>query len=467
MLWGTYNKVLGNLCRSSICRVCNNQMNSLDPIWWAIKKTTTNGAVLQLQTTKVDSAVSKMTNALQTRKTRIIQCQEMDDHNNITISHSIQGGLEGGRWGMRRTRMPVHIYVFRLLSIRRETQWLKRGLHIIEIFLSPNDATNMILIVTATLMLDSKNSDVICYSNSILQVIASCTHLMEFFLSPPSKDHRRYTPYYKFANVIHSMITGGPDVVNPYNFVEIFKSNHKSFGANECTYILWHILWYWCIVILFFHVELSYCCAVELRCCCIVILFCRVVLSCCYIVILSCCCINMTTHVALSYCCIVAVQYFHIVILFSCIVLSYCCVVVLWHCHIVILFFLSYCSVVLMMFLLLIVMLLSANDSFCFANHQRTCMSTCWHWKNACLQNSNQRTGHQTLLLLVRGLWWDSTQLDVNFLGYVWLGTNHANCYMLKMHLCYYNGNTIQQTSDAISRHTTGGNRDEPEVHTQ
>ncbi len=32
-----------------------------------------------------------------------------------------------------------------------------------------------------------QNSDAICYSNSILQVIASCTHLTEFFLSPPSK----------------------------------------------------------------------------------------------------------------------------------------------------------------------------------------------------------------------------------------------------------------------------------------
>jgi ubiquitin C-terminal hydrolase len=83
-----------------------------------------------------------------------------------------------------------------------------------------------------------QNSDVICYLNSILQVIASCTHLTEFFLSPPSNDHQGFTLYYKFANVIHSMITGRPDVVNPYNFVEIFKSNHKSFNANECTYIL-------------------------------------------------------------------------------------------------------------------------------------------------------------------------------------------------------------------------------------
>ncbi len=77
----------------------------------------------------------------------------------------------------------------------------------------------------------------------------------------------------------------------------------------------------------------------------------------------------------------------------------YCHIVVLLYCDIVML---SYCSVVLMMFVLLFVMLLSANDSVYFAKHQRTCMSTCWHWKNACLQNSNQQTGHQMLQLLVR-----------------------------------------------------------------
>jgi hypothetical protein len=58
--------------------------------------------------------------------------------------------------------------VFRVLSIQRETQRLKRGLHIIEIFPSPDDATYILMIVTAMLMLDSKNFDLICYSNSIL-----------------------------------------------------------------------------------------------------------------------------------------------------------------------------------------------------------------------------------------------------------------------------------------------------------
>jgi hypothetical protein len=46
--------------------------------------------------------------------------------------------------------------LFRVLSIQRETQRLKRGLHIIKIFLSLNNVTYMILIVIAMLMLDFK-----------------------------------------------------------------------------------------------------------------------------------------------------------------------------------------------------------------------------------------------------------------------------------------------------------------------
>ncbi len=57
---------------------------------------------------------------------------------------------------MRRNRMPIRLNMFRVLSIWRETQRLKRGLYIIEIFPSPDNATYMVLIVTAMLMLDSK-----------------------------------------------------------------------------------------------------------------------------------------------------------------------------------------------------------------------------------------------------------------------------------------------------------------------
>ncbi len=93
------------------------------------------------------------------------------------------------------------------------------------------------------------NSDVICYSNSILQVIASCIHLTEFFLSPPSKEPRHFRLYYKFANVIHSMVTSEQDVVNPYEFVDIFMSYHKNFVANECTYCHIVVLLYCDIVV--------------------------------------------------------------------------------------------------------------------------------------------------------------------------------------------------------------------------
>jgi hypothetical protein len=120
-----------------------------------------------------------------------------------------------------------------------------------------------------------QNSHIICYSNSILQVIAGCTHLTEFFLSPPREDHQHFRQHYKFANVIHSMITGRPDVFNPYIFMDIFKYNHKRFDANECTYILDIVILSYCSVVLYCH---------------IVVLLC---------VILSCCHINMMMHVVL------------------------------------------------------------------------------------------------------------------------------------------------------------------------
>ncbi len=62
-------------------------------------------------------------------------------------------------------------------------------------------------------------------------------------------DNTDFRLYYKFGNVIHSMVAGRPDVVNPYKFMDIFKSYHKFFVANECTYM---------------HVVLSYCCVVVL-----------------------------------------------------------------------------------------------------------------------------------------------------------------------------------------------------------
>ncbi len=65
--------------------------------------------------------------------------------------------------------------------------------------------------------------------------------------------------------MIHSMITGGPDVVNHYNFVDVFKSNHKSFDANECMSILDIVVLSYCSVILYCHIAVSlYCDIVTL-----------------------------------------------------------------------------------------------------------------------------------------------------------------------------------------------------------
>ncbi len=119
----------------------------------------------------------------------------------------------------------------------------------IEISPSPDNATYIFTDNDSHTNAGLINSDVICYLNSILQVIASCIHLtefflsppskehqrfrlyyefakVEFFLSPPSKEHQRFRLYYKFEKVIHSMVTGGPDVVNPYKFVDVFMSYH-------------------------------------------------------------------------------------------------------------------------------------------------------------------------------------------------------------------------------------------------
>ncbi len=155
------------------------------------------------------------------------------------------------------------------------------------------------------------------------------------------------------------------------------------------------------IVILFCPIELSYCCVVVLWYCHVVILIWWRKVYCHIVVLLYCDFFVLSYCSVFLYCHIVVLLYCDIVVLSYCSFILYCQIVLLMYCDIVVL---SYCSVVLMMFLLLIVMLLSANDSVYFAKHQRTRMSTCWHWKNACLQYSNQRMGHQMLLLLVRGI---------------------------------------------------------------
>jgi hypothetical protein len=124
------------------------------------------------------------------------------------------------------------------------------------------------------------------------------------------------------------MVTGGPDVVNPCKFVDIFMPYQKKLlQMNVCTCMLYcHI---------------------------VVLLYCDIVVLSYWSVVL--------------YCHIVVLLYCDIVVLSYCSGMFYCHIAVLLYCDIVIL---SYCSVTLMMFLLLFVMLLSTNDSVHFAKHQ-------------------------------------------------------------------------------------------------
>ncbi len=178
------------------------------------------------------------------------------------------------------------------------------------------------------------NSDIICYSYSILQVIASCIHLTDFFLSPPSKEHQRFRLYHEFANVIHSMVTGGPDVVNP-----------TSLWIFSCLIIKISLQMNVSTCMLYFHL--------------VVLLYCDIVV--------------LSYWSVMLYCHIVVLLYCDIVVLSYCSVVLYCHIFVLLYCDIAVL---SYCSVMLMMFLLLFVMFLSTNDSVHFAKHQRMRTST-------------------------------------------------------------------------------------------
>jgi hypothetical protein len=76
--------------------------------------------------------------------------------------------MRGTRRKKIRDEEEQNAHLLRVLSIRRETQWLKRGLHIIEFFPSPNNVAYMILILIAMPMLDFKT-----LASSAIQISSS------------------------------------------------------------------------------------------------------------------------------------------------------------------------------------------------------------------------------------------------------------------------------------------------------
>ena len=71
------------------------------------------------------------------------------------------------------------------------------------------------------------NCDQICYSNAIFQGLASCIRVSQFFQSPPRDDEKRFPLYHAFASVMSSMVSGRETVVDPSEFITLFKQSRN------------------------------------------------------------------------------------------------------------------------------------------------------------------------------------------------------------------------------------------------
>jgi hypothetical protein len=63
------------------------------------------------------------------------------------------------------------------------------------------------------------NSNVSCYSNAILQCLASCIHFSDF---SPSVNHPEFSLNHAFASLMISMVLGGGQIINPSSFTDVF-----------------------------------------------------------------------------------------------------------------------------------------------------------------------------------------------------------------------------------------------------
>ncbi len=79
------------------------------------------------------------------------------------------------------------------------------------------------------------NSGLMCYSNAIIQCIASCSYLTDFLLCPPNEEHERFQLYFEFTSVINSLVSGGGDVVNLKKLNILYRGN-ENFQRDEGKY---------------------------------------------------------------------------------------------------------------------------------------------------------------------------------------------------------------------------------------
>ena len=74
-----------------------------------------------------------------------------------------------------------------------------------------------------------KNSNVVCYSNAILQCLASCFYLSDFSLSD---NHPEFQLNHAFACLMNSMVKGGQSI-DPSSFMKIFRPLFQPSDADE------------------------------------------------------------------------------------------------------------------------------------------------------------------------------------------------------------------------------------------
>ena len=74
-----------------------------------------------------------------------------------------------------------------------------------------------------------KNSNVNCYSNAILQCLASCFCLSDF---SPSEEHPEFTLNHAFASLMRSMV-GSEKIIDPSPFMSVFMSRFQPMVGED------------------------------------------------------------------------------------------------------------------------------------------------------------------------------------------------------------------------------------------
>ena len=75
-----------------------------------------------------------------------------------------------------------------------------------------------------------------CYSNAIIQCIASCSYVTDFLRCPPNEEHERFQLYFEFTSVINSLVSGGGDVVNLKKLNTLYRRGNVNFKQDEGKY---------------------------------------------------------------------------------------------------------------------------------------------------------------------------------------------------------------------------------------